>query len=74
MSEIEDESVHLILTSPPYGVGLEYEADISLAEHFGMIHAVFDECARVLIPGGIIFLNFTDIHNYSCLGGAPETI
>ena len=75
MSELEDESVHLILTSPPYGVGLEYEADVSLAEHFEMKNAVFNECARVLIPGGIIFLNFTDIHNYgSRQGGAPETV
>ena len=75
MSDLEDESVHLVLTSPPYGIGLEYEADVSLDEHFQMMDQSLSECARVLCPGGIIFLNFDDIHNHgtrSC--GAPEIL
>ena len=75
MSELADESVHLVLTSPPYCIGLEYEADVSLDEHFQMMDQSLSECARVLCPGGIIFLNFDDIHNHgtrSC--GAPEIL
>ncbi len=75
MSELADSSVHLVLTSPPYYVGLEYEKDLSFEEHQAMLQAVFAECARVLVPGGVVFLNFGDIHNYgSRNGGAPEVL
>ncbi|MBF0527730.1 MAG: ParB/RepB/Spo0J family partition protein [Deltaproteobacteria bacterium] len=73
MSELQDQSVHLILTSPAYGVGLEYEEGVSLDDHIKMIEGVFSECSRVLVSGGIIFLNFGDIHNYGTRnGGRPE--
>jgi DNA modification methylase len=34
MSELPDESTHLIVTSPPYCVGMEFEKGISYDEHW----------------------------------------
>ena len=34
MSELPDKSVHLVVTSPPYYVGMEYEKGISYDEHW----------------------------------------
>lgn len=73
MSELADESVGLVVTSPPYGVGMEYEQGISLEDHLKMLGKVFSEAVRVLIPGGKICINFGDIHNFGTRnGGKPE--
>jgi site-specific DNA-methyltransferase (adenine-specific) len=64
MSELPDKSVHLVVTSPPYHVGMEFEKGISYAEHWDNMQAVMDECARVLVPGGIMAINVGDIHNF----------
>jgi len=61
MSWIEDESVHLVVTSPPYWTLKEYErADGQLAEiedyeeFLDELDKVWRECERVLVPGGRI--------------------
>jgi site-specific DNA-methyltransferase (adenine-specific) len=73
MSELADESVGLVVTSPPYWVGMEYEEGVSFDEHLKMLERVLTECARVLVPGGKICLNFGDIHNFGTRnGGKPE--
>jgi len=36
MSEIPDSSVHLMITSPPYNVGKEYDNDLSLDEYLDL--------------------------------------
>jgi modification methylase len=64
MSELPDKSVHLIVSSPPYGVGMEYEKGVTYDEHLEMLNAVMDECGRVLIPGGVMALNVGDIYNF----------
>ena len=64
MSELPDSSIHLVVTSPPYFVGMEYEKGITYADHWDNVKAVIDESARVLIPGGIIALNVGDIQNF----------
>jgi DNA modification methylase len=64
MSELPDKSVHLIVSSPPYGVGMEYEKGVSFDEHLEMVGGVLKECARVLVEGGIIALNVGDISNF----------
>ena len=64
MSELPNKSVHLIVSSPPYGVGMEYEKGMSHDELFEMINGVIKECARVLVPGGVMALNVGDIHNF----------
>lgn len=62
--EFPSESVHAIFTSPPYLIGQEYEKGVSLKEHIANVSAVMGECARVLVPGGVLALNLGDIHNY----------
>lgn len=64
MSELPDESVGCIFTSPPYFVGMEYEKGYTFEEHLDNIKAVMEECARVTVPGGVIALNVDDIHNF----------
>jgi len=64
MSELPDRCVHLIVSSPPYFVGMEYEKGISYEEHWDNISKVMDESARVLVSGGIIALNVGDIFNF----------
>ena len=70
MSELPDKSVHLVVTSPPYHVGMEFEKGISYAEHWDNMQAVMDECSRVLVPGGIMAINVGDIHNFKGAKGS----
>ena len=75
MSELPDESVGLIVTSPPYGVGMEYEEGVSFEDHLKMLEEVLSECVRVLRPGRRICINVGDIHNFgSRNGGEPEIL
>jgi ParB/RepB/Spo0J family partition protein len=69
MNEQPDKSVHLVVTSPPYYVGMEFEKGMTYAEHWENINAVMDECARVLVPGGIMALNVSDINNFRGVRG-----
>lgn len=50
-----DESVDLIVSSPPYNLGKEYEARRALKLYLEEQTAVLRECARVLKPTGSIF-------------------
>lgn len=72
MSELPDKSVHLIVSSPPYNVGLEYEKGVSFDEHLLMVKDVLMECARVLTPGGIMALNVGDINNFKGRNGKND--
>ena len=73
MSELPNESVGLIVTSPPYWVGMEYEEGVSFEDHLKMLERVLSECARVLAPNAKICINFGDIHNFGTRnGGKPE--
>lgn len=60
MSFIPDKSVHLVITSPPYNVGIKYDGQDDrkqLDNYFKMLENVFRECYRVLVSGGRICLN-----------------
>jgi len=61
MGEIPDSSVHLMVTSPPYNVGKEYDSDLSLEEHFEMLATVFSEVFRVLVNGGRVCINIANV-------------
>ncbi|MFQ6134757.1 MAG: DNA-methyltransferase [Nitrososphaerales archaeon] len=52
MEELPDNSVHLMVTSPPYNVGKEYDEDFTLDEYRDLLKRVFKEVYRVLVPGG----------------------
>jgi len=74
MTMIEDESVHLTVTSPPYYVGKKYEEYLpTLDSYLHMLKDVFQEVHRITVPGGKIIINIGDIavgSNYN--GGFPE--
>jgi len=72
MSELPAKSVHLIVTSPPYCVGMEYEKGISYDEHWKNMKEVMAEASRVLVPGGIVALNVGDIHNFKGAKGKND--
>ena len=71
MHQLPDSSVALIVTSPPYFVGKEYEIAVtgersdgipdSYLEYLEMLHGVFSECVRVLEPGGRIAVNVANL-------------
>lgn len=54
MKEIADGSVDLVLSSPPYGIGKEYEDKIGLAQWRDWQREVLVECSRTLSDGGSI--------------------
>lgn len=57
MSEIPDDSVGLIVTSPPYFSLREYATWDTYPEYMQFIRKVLKECFRVLIPGRWICWN-----------------
>jgi modification methylase len=61
MDELPDSSVHLMVTSPPYNVGKQYDADLSLDEYLALLGGVFRETYRVLVPGGRACVNVANL-------------
>ncbi|MGI6165629.1 MAG: DNA-methyltransferase, partial [Limnochordia bacterium] len=61
MDEIPDDSIHLMVTSPPYNVGKEYDEDLSLEEYRELLRDVFAETYRKLVPGGRACVNVANI-------------
>lgn len=61
MKEIPSNSVHLMITSPPYNVSKEYDEDLSLREYLDLLHKVFKETFRVLVHGGRACINVANI-------------
>ncbi len=74
MAELPDNSVALVVTSPPYFVGKEYESELyagdrnalgelpaSYREYLDLLHDVFAECVRTLEPGGRIAVNVANL-------------
>ena len=68
MGEVEDASVALVVTSPPYFAGKEYEEALgeghvpaSYFDYLEMLTAVFAEAVRTLEPGGRIAVNVANL-------------
>ena len=61
MDNIPDSSVHLMVTSPPYNVGKEYDEDLSLDDYLDMLRDVFSETNRVLVSGGRACVNIANV-------------
>ena len=61
MDEIPDDSIHLMITSPPYNVGKEYDNDLTLDEYLELLTGVFREVHRKLVTGGRACINIANI-------------
>jgi site-specific DNA-methyltransferase (adenine-specific) len=68
MKDVPDNTVALVVTSPPYFAGKEYEENLgedgvpaSYIEYLEMLHDVFKECVRTLEPGGRIAVNVANL-------------
>ncbi len=68
MHTVADGSVALVVTSPPYFAGKQYEEELerdgvpsSYLEYLDLLHDVFAECVRVLEPGGRIAVNVANL-------------
>lgn len=61
MSQIPDESVHLMVTSPPYNAKKEYDDDWNLEEYRSMLNAVFEEVYEKLVWGGRAVVNVANL-------------
>lgn len=51
---IPDEALTLVITSPPYNIGKEYEKKLKLESYLAQQAAVIRECVRCLSPKGSI--------------------
>ena len=68
MDAVTDGSVALVVTSPPYFAGKQYEEELeregvpsSYLEYLDMLTDVFAECVRKLEPGGRIAVNVANL-------------
>jgi DNA modification methylase len=68
MAKVPDRSVALVVTSPPYFAGKEYEQALgeghvpgTYLDYLQMLTDVFAECARTLEPGGRIAVNVANL-------------
>jgi modification methylase len=61
LSALPDNSVHLMVTSPPYNAGKEYDADLTLDEYLSLLGRVWAEVYRVLVPGGRACVNIASL-------------
>lgn len=61
MDEIEDNSVALMVTSPPYHVGKDYDGEDSFDAYLDLLEAVFAETYKKLQPGGRAVVNVANL-------------
>jgi DNA modification methylase len=65
---VKDNSVALVVTSPPYFAGKDYEVELgtghipgSYLEYLEMLHDVFAKCVEKLEPGGRVAINVANL-------------
>ena len=61
MEEVPDNSIHLMVTSPPYNVGKEYDENLTINEYRAFLKRVWSEIRRVLVPGGRACINIANL-------------
>jgi DNA modification methylase len=64
LKKFPESSIHLIITSPPYNVGIDYDSHFDLMpykDYLNFLESVWKECYRVLVKGGRIAINVPSI-------------
>lgn len=61
MKELPDNSIHLMITSPPYNVSKEYDDDLTLQQYLTLLENSFRETYRVLVNGGRACINVANL-------------
>ena len=61
MKELPDNSIHLMITSPPYNVSKEYDDDLTLQQYLILLENSFRETYRVLVNGGRACINVANL-------------
>ena len=61
MDDLPGNSVHLMVTSPPYNVGKDYDENLTLDEYREFLKRVWREVHRVLVPGGRACINIANL-------------
>ncbi|MCQ2166513.1 MAG: site-specific DNA-methyltransferase [Bacteroidales bacterium] len=61
MSELPDNSVQLMITSPPYNVTKEYDQNLTLEQYLSLLNSVLTETYRVLVNGGRACINIANV-------------
>ena len=61
LKRLPDNCVHLVVTSPPYNAGKEYDEDLTLSEYLDFIEEVVREVYRVLVWGGRVCFNIANL-------------
>ncbi|MGI6706274.1 MAG: DNA-methyltransferase [Clostridia bacterium] len=64
--KLPDNCIDIIVTSPPYNFGLDYDTHNDTAmwnDYFNMLFAIFKECIRVLKYGGRFVVNVQPLYS-----------
>ena len=56
LQTIPDETVGLVVSSPPYNIGKSYESRTLFKDYLGFQKTVIKECYRILKPSGNFLL------------------
>ena len=61
MHHLPNNSIHLMITSPPYSATKDYDADLSLAKYLDLLDRVLKETYRTLVWGGRACVNIANV-------------
>lgn len=63
INQIEENTIDLVITSPPYFVGKEYEKKVGWEDYQKLMKNTYKGIHRVLKPGGYFVINYGEFHN-----------
>jgi site-specific DNA-methyltransferase (adenine-specific) len=61
LKKLPDNCIHLMVTSPPYNVGKEYDENLTLGEYLDFIEEIMREVYRTLVWGGRACVNIANL-------------